>query len=76
MKLVQNFWKRKNKVNFVHFQSINAGVNLDHVEWYVFGNQLEFLRIITVSGRNFYIKDKDEISYFFNVLELEFDDET
>ena len=57
-------------MQFVYFKSMRVGINLDHVEWYFVNDDTSKLTLKMVSGRQFFISDDDEISYFFDVVML------
>ena len=61
-------------MNFVFFASLNVGINLEHVEWYVYSDNKLTIRM--ASGKHFLIDDEDEILYFLSFsTALEFEDE-
>ncbi len=53
-------------MKFVYFESIHTGINLDHVEWYSVDDAMSNLSFKMTSGKQFFISDEKEITYFFD----------
>ena len=57
-------------MQFIYFESHRLGINLDHIEWYSIDNDMSKLTFKMISGKQFFISDEHEISYFFDTVTL------
>ncbi len=65
-------------MQFIYFESIRVGINLNRIEWYSVDDDMSKMTFKMVSGKQFFIQDQEEISYFFDVvmlMELESEEE-